>query len=261
MSKNTLETTVYGEPTAKPPLLVVHGLFGSGRNWGVLSKRLAADRQVVAVDMRNHGNSFWDHGNSYFDMADDLARTIAGIGGRASVLGHSMGGKASMVLALTQPDYIENLIVADIAPIPYTHAPQENITAMRAVDLSAVQRRGDADLQLQEFVEDPSQRAFLLQSLSLKDNTASWKLNLDALEAAMPDIVGFPEMTGQFERPTLFLHGGASDYVLPEHTPKIREHFPRSEFEAIEGAGHWLHAEKPREFLSSVDAFLHSNDA
>ncbi len=259
MSAELLQFSTIGEPGTEPPLLVVHGLFGSGRNWGILSKRLAADRQVVTVDMRNHGASFHATDHSYFDMADDLARVIEHIGRPATVLGHSMGGKAAMVLALKKPELVDRLIVADIAPVAYTHSPQDNIAAMRAVDLSSVTRRGEADAQLQALVPEPSQRAFLLQSLSLRDNAARWSLNLDALDRAMPAIVGFPEIGGRFDGASLFLYGGDSNYVQPRYHEKIRDLFPNALLEELPGAGHWLHAEKPQEFLAAVQRFLQEN--
>ncbi|MBL4873418.1 MAG: alpha/beta fold hydrolase [Rhodobacteraceae bacterium] len=241
---------------AGPRLLIAHGLFGTARNWGVLAKRLADERRVVSVDMRNHGGSFQAASNTYGDMAEDLARVIETGSGKSDVLGHSMGGKAAMVLALARPDLVDKLIVADIAPVAYSHSQLDKITAMKAVDLSVVERRRDADAQLVGLVEDPALRSFLLQSLSLDEGGASWKLNLEALGSAMDDIIGFPDIEGAFEGEVLFLHGVNSDYVQPAHHAKILALFPNARFEEIEGAGHWLHAEKPREFEASVRRFL-----
>jgi len=250
-----LNTVVNGEE-AGSPLLIAHGLFGTARNWGVLAKRLADERQVISVDMRNHGTSFRAPTNTYEDMAGDLARVIENRGGRSDVLGHSMGGKAAMVLALSQSDLVEKLVVADIAPVEYSHSQLDKIDAMKAVDLSVVQRRRDADEQLVERIKDVQLRSFLLQSLTLGEEGASWKLNLDVLGAAMADIIGFPDIEGVFEGEVLFLHGGNSDYVRPAHHERIMTLFPNARFEVIEGAGHWLHAEKPREFEAAVRGFL-----
>ncbi len=250
-----LNTVVNGEE-AGFPLLIAHGLFGTARNWGVLAKRLADERQVISVDMRNHGTSFRAPTNTYEDMAGDLARVIENRGGRSDVLGHSMGGKAAMVLALSQSDLVEKLVVADIAPVEYSHSQLDKIDAMKAVDLSVVQRRRDADEQLVERIKDVQLRSFLLQSLTLGEEGASWKLNLDVLGAAMADIIGFPDIEGVFEGEVLFLHGGNSDYVRPAHHERIMTLFPNARFEVIEGAGHWLHAEKPREFEAAVRGFL-----
>jgi esterase len=244
-------------PSGKPPLLIVHGLFGSGRNWGVIARRLADSRDVVAVDQRNHGSSLWSDQHDYPAMAADLAEVIRHIGGRADVLGHSMGGKAAMQLALTQGDLIRRLVVADIAPVAYDHDQTRHIDAMRALDLTGVTTRGEADRRLAETVTEDGLRAFFLQSLDLKaEGGARWRLNLDALEASMPAIVGWPGTEGAFNGPTLFLSGADSHYVKPEYRETIRALFPVARFAKIPGAGHWLHAEKPREFEETVRVFL-----
>jgi len=251
----TLNTITNGDLQGVP-LLIAHGLFGTARNWGVLAKRFASDRQVFSVDMCNHGESFHAPSNSYHDMADDLASVISGGAGQANVLGHSMGGKAAMVLAVSRPELVKKLVIADIAPVGYGHSQSDKIAAMRAVDLSKVERRRDAEEQLAEWIEDPQLRSFLLQSLTLGEGGPSWKVNLDALDAAMADIIGFPDISGRFEGEVLFLSGGASDYVQPQHHDRILSLFPNAQFEKIDGAGHWLHAEKPREFEAAVAEFL-----
>jgi esterase len=235
------------------PLLIAHGLFGSAKNWGVLSKRLSDWRQVDTVDMRNHGTSPWFDTQSYTDMANDLA---AEIDGQADVLGHSMGGKSAMLLALTRPEKVRRLIVADIAPVGYSHTQMHLIDAMQGVDLTGVSSRRDADTILAGEVSEVAVRAFLLQSLDMKSTPPRWMFNIDVLAAQMPDIIGFPEIEARFDGPVLFLSGGASDYVLPAHHARILELFPQAEFRQIAGAGHWLHAEKPREFEGEVRAFL-----
>lgn len=248
-----LNTIRHGAPGATP-LLIAHGLFGSGRNWGVIARRLAEDRPVLAPDMRNHGESPWSDSHGYPDLAGDLAEVIDANGGRADVLGHSMGGKAAMVLALTRPEKVARLIVADIAPVAYGHSQQAYIDAMRAVDLSAITRRSEAAAQLARAVPEPTLQAFFTQALDV--GARKWRLNLDALEAEMPKILGFPEIDGTFDGPCLFLTGAQSDYVQTGHRDRIRALFPRARFAKITGAGHWLHAEKPREFEASVRAFL-----
>lgn len=242
------------------PVLIVHGLFGSGRNWGVIARRLAQTRPVIAVDMRNHGDSPRFATQSYADMAADLAQVIAAHGGQADVLGHSMGGKASMVLALTHPERVRRLIVADIAPVAYGHSQSHHIAAMRALDLTGLAARSQADQRLSALIDDAGLRAFFLQSLDLKAAPPRWKLNLDVLEAEMPKIVGWPDPEGAFEGPVLFLSGALSDYVRPEARDTIQRLFPRARMARIPGAGHWLHADKPREFEAAVQTWLDATE-
>ncbi len=251
-----LATQSFGADTSRPPILIVHGLFGSGRNWGVIAKRLSETRRVITLDMRNHGESFRSESQSYEDMAADLAKLIAAEGGTADMIGHSMGGKAAMVLALSQPDSLRRLLVADIAPVKYSHGAshQSYIAAMKALDLSTIATRGDADRALMASIPTASVRAFLLQSLDVKEKR--WRLNLDVLARALPDILDFPEITGSFDGPTLFLAGGTSEYILPEHRAQIRTLFPAARQAKLPGVGHWLHAEKPREFEATAQAFL-----
>ncbi|MFY0623301.1 MAG: alpha/beta fold hydrolase [Pelagimonas sp.] len=250
-----LHYTTHGDATAERPLVIVHGLYGSGRNWGVIARRLFDDRQVVTPDMRNHAHSFWDDRHDYPALAEDLAKLIESLGGEADVVGHSMGGKASMMLALTRPELVARLIVADIAPVPYTHDQTQFIQAMRAVDLSKVEKRSDAIDQLAVNVPDTTLQTFFTQSLDLPNKR--WRLNLDALEDQMANVIGFPaDVSGSFSGPTLFLSGAESDYVKPEYRDLTRGLFPKARFAKIPGAGHWLHAEKPREFEASVRAFL-----
>ncbi|MEM1314464.1 MAG: alpha/beta fold hydrolase [Pseudomonadota bacterium] len=240
-----------------PPLIIAHGLFGSARNWGGLSKRFAGGgRRVVAVDMRNHGDSFRDPSQAYEDMAGDLAEVIAEEGGEADLLGHSMGGKAAMALALTAPRGLRRLIVADIAPVAYAHSHSEHVAAMQAVDLSQVARRADADRALAEGVPDRALRAFLIQSLAVTPEGARWKLNLEALGDQMGSMIGWPDLKGAWQGPALFLSGGASDYVSAASRPVISALFPGAVFEVIDGAGHWLHAEAPGPFAEAVERFL-----
>ncbi len=244
----------HGTATDQSPFVIVHGLYGSARNWGVIAKRMSDRGEVIAVDQRNHGDSFWADSHSYEDMAADLAQAIEHIGAPVDLLGHSMGGKASMAVALTRPDLVKRLIIADIAPVSYTHSQLKYIHAMRSVDLSKVAKRSDATAQLAQSVPEVSLQSFFTQSLELSEKR--WKLNLDILEKDMPKIMSFPSLDGVFENPTLFLSGAASDYVLPEHRGEIRRLFPQARFAKIKGAGHWLHAEKPREFEASLRAFL-----
>ena len=251
-----LNFDTYG--AGEPPLMIVHGLYGSARNWGVISRRLSEDRKVIAVDQRNHGESPWYDAHTYHDMAQDLAQVIeAEMPDGAIVLGHSMGGKAAMVLALTRPELVKGLVVADIAPVTYTHSQIQFVEAMQALELSQVSTRGDANRLMQETVPDDGVRAFLLQSLDVKERR--WRLNLDVLAKEMATVTGWPEaeMQGRtYARPAVFISGANSDYVSAEGRDAAKAHFPTAKFFKIPGAGHWLHAEKPREFEAAVKTWI-----
>jgi esterase len=251
-----LPNTIVQGDASLPSVVIAHGLFGSARNWGVISKRLSDIRRVIAVDMRNHGDSFWHDAHGYEEMAEDLAAVIEAEGGKADVLGHSMGGKAAMVLALSRPELVDRLIVADIAPTGYSHTQMHVVDAMRETDLTGVTRRTEADQRMAPHLDDPALRAFLLQSLNLQDGEARWKLNVDVLGAEMTRILDFPDVSGQFLGPVTFINGALSDYVGPAHHDKIATLFPNARFIEIDGAGHWVHAEKPREFEEAVRAAL-----
>ena len=255
MADPLLEMQRFDGPARARPTLIAHGLFGSGRNWGAIAKRLSATRPVITVDMRNHGGSFWSPDHSYADLAQDLARLIDHLGhGPLDVIGHSMGGKAAMMLALTAPDRVARLMVGDIAPVSYGHSQMEFIDAMRAVDLTQISRRSDAADQLGAQGVEPALQSFFTQSLDVGEKR--WRMNLDALAAEMPKILAFPETDAQFAGRTLFLSGGNSEYVLPDHRATIKSLFPSARFAKLPGAGHWLHAEKPREFVAAAETFL-----
>ena len=251
-----LNYVFFGNDTTLPPLLIAHGLFGSARNWGAIARRMADGRRVVAVDMRNHADSFWSASHTYADLAGDLAEVIENVGKPMDVVGHSMGGKAAMVLALTRPELVNRLIVADIAPVSYDHSNLPLVTAMQSLDLSGLTSRAEADRRLSVAVPDAGTRAFLLQSLDLKAEPPRWRLNLEVLGKEMANVTGWPEVSGRYEGPTLFLAGAESNYVLSEYREKIKKLFPNARIAKIPGAGHWLHADKPREFEAAQRVFL-----
>lgn len=242
----------------KPPLVIAHGLFGSARNWGGVAKRLADGRRVIALDMRNHGDSPWSDDQSYDGMAEDLDEALAlHGGGEADLLGHSMGGKAAMIAALTRrPAGLRRLVIADIAPVGYAHSNLAYVEAMMAVDLGALTRRSEVEPQIAEAVPERSLRAFLLHSLASGPDGLRWKLNLPALRDFMSGMVGFPEVDGTWPGETLFLRGGVSDYADDAGLAAARPLFPAMEVETLAGAGHWLHAEQPEAFAAAVAAFL-----
>ena len=237
-----------------PPVMIVHGLYGSGRNWGVIAKRLSDQFFVITVDLRNHGDSPWLDTHNYHVMADDLVEVINSLNIKPNIIGHSMGGKAAMVLALKRPNLVINLIIADIAPVKYEHDQSQFIEAMQKVDLSKVEKRSDATLALSKFVEDKSLQNFFTQSLDIK--AKRWKLNLKVLRSEMSEILSFPKIESEFSGHSLFLKGEKSDYIKSEHRKLIKSLFTKARFATFKEAGHWLHAEKPREFESAARLFF-----
>ena len=237
-----------------PPVMIVHGLYGSGRNWGVIAKRLSDQFFVITVDLRNHGDSPWLDTHNYHVMADDLVEVFNSLNIKPNIIGHSMGGKAAMVLALKRPNLVRNLIIADIAPVKYEHDQSQFIEAMQKVDLSKVEKRSDATLALSKFVEDKSLQNFFTQSLDIK--AKRWKLNLKVLRSEMSEILSFPKIESEFSGHSLFLKGEKSDYIKSEHRKLIKSLFTKARFATFKEAGHWLHAEKPREFESAARLFF-----
>lgn len=257
----SLAATEYGaaQPAKQPVLAILHGLFGSGRNWATTAQRLAAHRDVIAFDMRNHGASPWSDSLDYRGMAEDVRAALHSRGHhRYALLGHSMGGKVAMVAALSYPDEVERLIVVDIAPVAYRPRHLSLVQAMRRLDLGAVSRRGQADALLAPAVADRAERGFLLQNLIFGDDPPRWRLNLDAIEREMPKLVGWPDLSAGavYDGPTLFVGGARSDYIRPQEAPAVRALFPRARVTRIEGAGHWVHAEQPDAFVATVEPFL-----
>jgi esterase len=249
----------YTEYGAGEPLVILHGLFGSKRNWSAVAKRLGAVRRVLAVDLRNHGESPWDDRHDYPALAEDVADLIDRVIGRpAAVLGHSMGGKAAMLVALTRPELVERLVVADIAPARSNGSLIEPLRALRAVPLEAHGRRAEVEAALAEAIPDPAVRGFLVLNLVPGPKGLSWTVNLDALERHFDAIAGFPSVPAgeRFDGPTLFVVGGRSDYVRPEHHAEIARLFPAAEFAVLAGAGHWVHADAPGPFIDAVGRFL-----
>jgi esterase len=242
------------------PVVVLHGLFGSGRNWMTVARRLSGDHRVVALDLRNHGGSPWTDSMTYPEMAADVAETMQALGvERAALVGHSMGGKAAMMTALSYPDLVERLAVVDVAPVGYRSSFLTYARAMRSADLTGVRRRGEVDEQLVAGVPSPGVRAFLLQNLVIGADGAHWRPNLEAIEAALPVISGWPEVGGSYDGPTLFIHGALSDYVRPTHGDVIGRFFPRAGYVQIPDAGHWVHSEQLERFLAALTPFLASD--
>lgn len=242
------------------PLVVLHGLFGSSRNWQGVAKKLADRYRVIAVDLRNHGASPWGNGMSYPEMARDVRDFLIkhGLEG-AALLGHSMGGKTAMTLALNHPEIISKLIVVDSAPVVYQPTQLPYAQAMLSVNLKAIERRGEVEVLLRPYVEDEHTRLFLLQNLVTgPDGHLVWRVNLRAIINAMPIIAGFPMPAPgvQFTKPTLFIAGGDSDYITERAHPNINSLFPANSIHTIPGTGHWPHADKPDAVAEAVGSFL-----
>ena len=251
-----LASTEFGDG---PAVIILHGLFGSARNWSTIARHLAASHRVIALDLRNHGDSPWAGTMTYAEMADDVAGFIAAAGlDRPSMLGHSMGGKVAMTLALGHGVALGALVVVDISPVSYDGGFGDYVEAMSAIDLGSVERRADADAALAGTVADPALRAFLLQNLIARDGSYAWRINLAAIGAGLAGLSDFSvaDPASTFAGSALFVAGGRSRYVAPEHHGTIHRLFPGAEIAILDGAGHWPHAEQPENFIALVEPFL-----
>ncbi len=237
------------------PLLVLHGLFGSATNWRSIARQLADTHQVHAIDLRNHGASPWDSTMDYLVMADDLRHYIDRHQLQdASIMGHSMGGKTAMALALAHPDRLARLIVVDIAPRSYHDALSSYAQAMRSVDLMAAASRAEVQRQLQGLLPDASVAPFLVQNLVQRDEHFDWRINLGAITSCMPSLVDFPAelKSRRFDKPTTAITGALSDYVPGGDTGAFAPMFTDLAVEVIANAGHWVHADQPQPFIEAV---------
>lgn len=252
-----LHHQIYG---SGEPLIIVHGLFGTFENWGSQIKTFSQQYQVIAVDLRNHGRSPHCDEMTYPAMAADIVELMDDLGiERAHMLGHSMGGKAMMQLALTHPERIQQLIIVDIAPVHYPHHHQQIFSGLFSIDLDSLKSRGDADKQLQAYVEDLSVRAFLLKNLYRDEQKHfRWRMNLPVLDNQYQAISLSP-VGDAYQGNTLFIKGSNSDYLLPKYRDEVLALFPKASYKVIDGAGHWPHAEKAEMFSRIVSDFLHPN--
>lgn len=242
-----------------PPLLILHGLFGSGSNWRGIARALSSTHRVVTVDLRNHGASPWADAMGYPDMVDDLKRLMAREGlQRAAVLGHSMGGKVAMALALLHPDLVERLIVVDIAPVAYADRLSPFAEAMRGIDMLAAASRAEVQQRLALAVPDASVVPFLMQNLVTHNDHVDWRINLAGITASIQSLCDFPNELRRlrFGGPVQVIAGGRSDYVLQRDGADFRPMFQRLTVDVIEPAGHWVHADEPRAFLALVQRGL-----
>lgn len=244
--------------TPGPPLFVLHGLYGHAGNWARHARDLAAEREVYALDARNHGQSPHSEVMDFSAMAGDVLESMDALGlGEVDLLGHSMGGKTAMHVALRAPQRVRRLVVVDIAPVAYERGDSQVLEGLCAIDLETLKSRDDADGVLQEWVPDQRVRDFLLANLQKgRDGRFHWRFNLPVLRAAFRDIIGWPAGDAQYLGPVLFIKGANSDYILARHREAILRHFPSAHSKVISGAGHWVHSEKPETFLKLVQDFL-----
>lgn len=244
--------------TDGPAIVLLHGLFGSSANWGSIARELSGRYHVIVPDLRNHGQSPHVDDMDYPAMAGDVAALCGEFAlDRPVIVGHSMGGKVAMCLALEQLDTVRALGVVDIAPVAYAHDFTAILDAFESVNLQALQRREQADQQMASYVPDPRVRAFLLQNLVRDADGWHWRLNLAALRANMSQITGFDcAHTGPYDGPTQFIYGENSDYVLPDYHPRIRQLFPAAGFCSVANAGHWVYAEQREGFLRCMRRVL-----
>jgi len=250
-------TLHYKEAGQGEPLLIIHGLFGTLENWGAQIKALAAHFRVFAIDLRNHGRSPWNEQMDYASLSADLVQFLDHHRlDRALVLGHSMGGKAAMQLALDHPERVSKLLVVDIAPVRYPPGHNNVFDGLFAVDLAHLSQRADADQQLAKHVVEPGVRQFLLKNLYRAGDHFAWRMNLKALQREYDQIAAAPTGQGHYDGPTLFIKGGASAYIQASHRPAIEQRFPKATARVMEGVGHWPHAEKPELFTRLALRFL-----
>ena len=258
-----LASTTYGEHG--PRVVLLHGLFGQGRNFTGVARALADEARVTLVDLPDHGRSPWSEDFSYERVADRVADFLAAAapGERWTVVGHSMGGKVAMLVALRRPELVERLCVVDIPPAR-TSADGgfgTYVAAMREVDLETLADRATADRVVAPRVPDAGVRGFLLQNLR-RDGSGDqarwrWQMNLALLGDRLPELAGWPDgVTGTYGGPVLWLAGADSDYVRPEHAPLMRTLFPRVRLVRVKNAGHWLHADQPAVFVAALRRFL-----
>jgi len=244
-------------PPGAPPVALLHGLFGQARNFGALQRALADRFRVIALDARNHGDSPHAASMDYPTMAADVLETLQARGALpCALIGHSMGGKTAMRLALDAPDALSRLLVADIAPVAYPSHHGAYAAAMMALKLAPGLTRAAADAALSGAIADPVMRGFLLQNLRTGAAPA-WRNGLAEIALGLPALESWPDVqAAPWPGPALFVRGERSDYVQPEHRPAIRALFPAARFVTVKHAGHLVHIDAPAVFLALVESFL-----
>jgi pimeloyl-ACP methyl ester carboxylesterase len=243
-----------------PIIAFCHGLFGQGKNWTQIAKAFSAEHRVLLIDMPNHGRSGWTDAFAYPDLADMVA-SLFSADEPVTLVGHSMGGKIAMALALRHPELVERLVVVDVSPVAYESGREflGYIDTMRGLDLTTLQRRDEADAALREAVPNTTVRSFLLQNLRREGDGWSWLLNLDLLSAHMTDLAGWPadELgAASYDGPVLWIGGANSAYVADDYAPAMEKLFPRVRRVTIKDAGHWVHSERPDVFVEVLKRFV-----
>lgn len=244
--------------TKGPVLIMAHGVFGSHENLGAIARLLADDFYLYRLDLRNHGRSPHADTMTFAEMAADVLEFIDDHKlDKVAVLGHSLGGKVMMELATTHPDRVNHLIVADIAPVQYPAHHDPILAGLQAIDLAQLKSRNDADQQLQAYVDNLTTRQFLLKNLQRsEDGEYTWRLNIKAI-ADQYDNLRLTVGDGKiYAGPTLFIRGALSKYIQERNHPAIYQQFPKATIKTIDGASHWLHAEKPQQFVELVKRFI-----
>ena len=252
----TLSHNVIGEGQT---IVILHGLFGSKRNWSSIAKHLSDTYRVLTVDLRNHGESPWSDVHDYSSMAEDVATLIENECSKPPiVLGHSMGGKVAMYLSIMRPQLVAQLIVVDIPPARSTGTPIDYVRAMQAIPLTTLAHRRDVEELLRETIPDERVRGFLVTNIITRPEGLAWAVNLDVIEKNFETILDWPDLltTQHFSQQTLFLVGENSTFVGPEHETVIQQFFPASSRQVIKNAGHWVHVENTSAFLKAVRVFL-----
>ncbi len=241
------------------PIIILHGLFGSSRNWQSAAKILAEEYQVITPDLRNHGQSFHAQSMTYTEMAEDILELIKTNSlDNVCLVGHSMGGKVAMMNALLHSHFIDRLAVLDIAPVSYEHRYGKLFQAMQNLPLDQIKNRNNAEEILNDQINDQFLTQFLLQNLVRAEDGFEWRINLPAIQSNIESISSFPDMGNdkQYDKPALFLGGENSHFVQPEYHGEIKKHFPNAEIELLPDAGHMLHIEQPEVVVDKIRQFI-----
>lgn len=245
------------------PVLILHGMLGMLDNWQNFGRILSRQHLVYLVDLRNHGNSGSEEEMGYQAMAEDVKETMEAqwLYEGAIVIGHSMGGKTAMQLALDHPDLVKALIVIDIAPVTYQGGHEKILAALNQVKLSSVDSRQAVFDELIDSIPNPRIVNFLMKNLSRKkDGSYQWKVNLRAITKNYNQLLGAPVYTNTpYEGPTLFVRGGQTQYISSDAEGRIGEWFPNNEIVTIQDAGHWVHADQPEQLGQIIETFIEKN--